>query len=407
MSPRIIQIPLSGDDRKAQAKGIRRAHGLSEGYFDQSRLIRSVNALRMLLKERLFVTTLRDEGLDDLPLPILRRVSEEAGPNGHPGPTRFEPNAKRIPLESMLPVKQLPALIKHSRRYRRLACSISEIGVIEPLVVYFKPDSKGRYILLDGHKNRVILLDKGFKDALCILSRDDEAFTYNKRVNYVATIEEHRMIERAIQRGVSETKIAKALNVRLQYIRRRRTVLNGICEKAIHLLKDEQINPVTFDALRSMKPSRQIEASLLMKSARNFTSAYAKALLASTNDAELKAPRTQRPANPMTRASLTLMERELKSVQQDFRSVEASYGADLVDLVVARAYLSKLISNKRIARYLDDNHPEIFREFRSIVLSTSLDGEADPERVTCPLAVYDRTSRAEPRQAAPVPSERS
>jgi hypothetical protein len=41
MSPRIIQIPLSGGDRKAQANGIRQVHGLSESYFERSQLIRS------------------------------------------------------------------------------------------------------------------------------------------------------------------------------------------------------------------------------------------------------------------------------------------------------------------------------------------------------------------------------
>jgi hypothetical protein len=40
MSPRIIQIPLSGGDRKAQAKGIRQAHGLHASYFHESQLIR-------------------------------------------------------------------------------------------------------------------------------------------------------------------------------------------------------------------------------------------------------------------------------------------------------------------------------------------------------------------------------
>jgi hypothetical protein len=42
MSPRIIQIPLSGGDRKAQVKGIRHAHGLHATYFEESQLIRSV-----------------------------------------------------------------------------------------------------------------------------------------------------------------------------------------------------------------------------------------------------------------------------------------------------------------------------------------------------------------------------
>jgi hypothetical protein len=41
MSPRIIHIPLSGGDRKAQAKGIRQAHGLHNSQYRQSVLIRS------------------------------------------------------------------------------------------------------------------------------------------------------------------------------------------------------------------------------------------------------------------------------------------------------------------------------------------------------------------------------
>jgi hypothetical protein len=41
MSPRIIHIPLSGGDRKAQAKGIRYAPGIHETYFRESVLIRS------------------------------------------------------------------------------------------------------------------------------------------------------------------------------------------------------------------------------------------------------------------------------------------------------------------------------------------------------------------------------
>jgi hypothetical protein len=41
MSPRIIQIPLSGGDRKAQVKGIRQAHGLHASYYMRNRRVRS------------------------------------------------------------------------------------------------------------------------------------------------------------------------------------------------------------------------------------------------------------------------------------------------------------------------------------------------------------------------------
>ncbi len=111
------------------------------------------------------------------------------------------------------------------------------------------------------------------------------------------------------------------MNVNIQFVKRRRSILNGICAKAIHLLKDERVNPVTFDVLRHMKPSRQIEASHLMKAMGNFTSAYAKALLASTDETGLKTPPKTRPANSASRAGIARMELELKAVQLDFRAI--------------------------------------------------------------------------------------
>lgn len=53
MSPRINHIPLSGGDRKAQAKGIRYAHGIDEFYFRQSVLIRSAAEAKIREADRL------------------------------------------------------------------------------------------------------------------------------------------------------------------------------------------------------------------------------------------------------------------------------------------------------------------------------------------------------------------
>ena len=287
----------------------------------------------------------------------------------------FELDTKAIPLMSMLPVKQLPASLKRSWRYKRLAKSIQEIGVIEPLVVYCKPDNRGRYILLDGHKKRMVLLAKGQTEEVCLLATDDEAFTYNKRVNYVPSVQEHLMIVRAVERGVSEERIARALNVEIQYVRRRRFLLKGICPGVVDLLKDQRVNPVTFDALRKMKAERQVEACNLMNAASNYTSAYAKALLAATKDGQLKKPAEPRPVNAVTRADLVLMERELRTVQQDYRSIEGTFGETVLNLVVATGYLARLINNPRIARYLDQNHPEILGQFQAIVVAASVENE--------------------------------
>lgn len=53
MSPRIIPIPLSGDLRKAQAKGVRHADGLHDTYFEQSKLIRGAAEAKIREADRL------------------------------------------------------------------------------------------------------------------------------------------------------------------------------------------------------------------------------------------------------------------------------------------------------------------------------------------------------------------
>lgn len=69
------------------------------------------------------------------------------------------------------------------------------------------------------------------------------------------------MITRALKSGVSEDKLAKALDVDITSIKRRRILLDGICPEVVEMLKDKSVNPVTFDVLRKMKPLRQIEVA--------------------------------------------------------------------------------------------------------------------------------------------------
>jgi ParB-like chromosome segregation protein Spo0J len=285
----------------------------------------------------------------------------------------FESDLAVLPLAALLPVKQVTDIMKQSVKYRCIARSVEEIGVIEPIVVYRKPDHLGRHLLLDGHLKRAVLLDRGDTEAECLLAKDDEAFTYNKRISRLAIVQEHFMILRAIERGVPEEKIAKALDVNVEHIRRRRRLLRGVCPEVVDLLRDKSVNPVTFDLLRKMKPVRQIESCKLMVSASNYASSYAKALLAATNDTDRVRPVRQTRPTAITSADLALMERELKTVRRELQAVETCYGSDMLDLVIATRYVSKLVSNRRVVRYMEDNHPEILGEFRAILSATSLD----------------------------------
>jgi hypothetical protein len=72
------------------------------------------------------------------------------------------------------------------------------------------------------------------------------------------------MIRRAIDRGVSKERLARAFGVNLSSINRRINLLEGICPDAIARLQDKQFTPDVTRVLRNMKAARQVEAVELM-----------------------------------------------------------------------------------------------------------------------------------------------
>ena len=67
------------------------------------------------------------------------------------------------------------------------------------------------------------------------------------------------------------------------------------------------------------------------------------------------------------------MEREMETLQEDVKSVESRYGDDVLNLVIASGYLSKLLGNQRVSRYLQKRHPELLSELQTVVAAGSLD----------------------------------
>ena len=57
--------------------------------------------------------------------------------------------------------------------------------------------SRGKYLLLDGHLRLEALKDMGVVEVVCLVSTDDEAFTYNKPVSRLAIVQEHKIILKA------------------------------------------------------------------------------------------------------------------------------------------------------------------------------------------------------------------
>ena len=66
------------------------------------------------------------------------------------------------------------------------------------------------------------------------------------------------------------------------------------------------------------------------------------------------------------------LEKEMSQVQTKYKDAEANYGSDLLNLVVARGYLSKLISTPTVRDYLTQNHPDILDTFELVVNTVSM-----------------------------------
>jgi len=121
-------------------------------------------------------------------------------------PKAFQQFLVSLPTADIVP--QAPALgeRRKSTFARQIAASIKEIGLIEPLVVY--PRAAHEYLLLDGHVRLEILKEMGATEVRCLLATDDEAYTYNRRVNAIPPVAQHLMLLEALRNGLTEERVA-------------------------------------------------------------------------------------------------------------------------------------------------------------------------------------------------------
>ena len=276
-----------------------------------------------------------------------------------------------MPIDKILPSRQVPEGLLISRKFAQIKASIEAVGLIEPLSVG-KLD-KGKRVLLDGHIRLIALRDLGYTEVPCLESTDDESFTYNNRINRLSTIQEHHMLRRAVERGVSAERLAIALDIDVNTINKKMTLLDGLCTEVVDLLKDQTFSAEVARVLRKMKPTRQVECVELMLSANTITVSYAEAMLMATPSALLVDEKKVTKQAGVTQEQMAKMVREMGNLQGQYKLVEQTYGQDVLNLVLAKGYLTKLLANKPVARYLKQKQPELLTEFEAIVQAASLD----------------------------------
>jgi hypothetical protein len=137
------------------------------------------------------------------------------------------------------------------------------------------------------------------------------------------------------------------------------------------LLKDKPVSTLARNILLRMNPTRQVEAAEFMVSAGNFSRIFALALLLATKQ-EDRVARRAKPILGLSRERIANMQQDLECLLKDSAATE-NYGTDVLSLVSASGYVSRLISNEAIESYLHQNHPDVLQQFRTIFVTVSLD----------------------------------
>ena len=168
----------------------------------------------------------------------------------------FEGQTIQLEPDKLLPTRAVHPEFRRTRKFAQIRASLQEIGLIEPLIVTPPDPASGLHMLLDGHLRLLAMRELAFPAITCLISSDDEGYTYNKRVNRLATVQEHYMILRALERGVPEERLAKALDINVASLRRKRDLLDGICPEVEEMLKDRNCSGEVMRQLKKMKPQR-------------------------------------------------------------------------------------------------------------------------------------------------------
>lgn len=277
----------------------------------------------------------------------------------------FQEKLIELGVEELITTKSISIYAMKCRKYGQVLSSIREVGLIEAPVV--APLKKGKgYLLLDGHLRIMALKELGVERVSCLISTDDETYTYNKYINRLSAVQEHRMIVKAIQSGVSEEKLARALNLDISTIRNKKCLLEGICPEAVELLKDKSVPEPVFRVLKKMKAPRQINSAMLMNDQNKFTSSYAKALLDATPANQLINKGRPKKETPAILARQARLEEESLALSREIGSLKEQYGTAMIDMTSMQAYLKSLLGNEAVAKYLRELHEPIHDKFKQI-----------------------------------------
>jgi len=269
------------------------------------------------------------------------------------------------PIAILLPSRSIPVNVRASNKYKQILTSIAEIGLIEPVMIFIT--ESGEHKILDGHLRIEALKDLEITHAHCLISPVEDTYSYNKRVNHLTILQEQRMLQKAVESGVSVEKLCAVLGLSQGIINTRLRISEGISKEALALLADKNVSQNVFDVLKKIKLHKQMDFVSTMVTLNNFTKKFALSMLHALPAEYLVRKPDNAPDDKDMIKTLARLEKEMAALQVETQDIENEFAENNLNLMVARSYIAKLLSKNEIIHWLYDNKSEYLDVLKKVL----------------------------------------
>jgi len=276
---------------------------------------------------------------------------------------KYEPNIMDISLGQLVPLHVRDINLKTNKGYLRIVSTIREIGLIEPLCVY---KENGKYSILDGFLRFKACEELEIQKLPCLIYKEKEAYTFNRMVNRLSAVQEIKMLREALK-TVDEKTIAKVFGIKSIRYRLGGDIAKQLHPSVIKVLDSNLMSRKCAAEFGYVKFERQIEMIKEMKSNKDFSLLFARALVVKTPIEMRNSDKRQRKAWGKESGKKQEMVAKLEAVEGRYDFYTELYQQYSVDLLRTCMYVRKLITNDKVKTYLQEKYPEILQTFENIV----------------------------------------
>lgn len=280
--------------------------------------------------------------------------------------TPINVQGKDIPIELLVPLKEREINFKKHRGYKRIKSTIQMVGLLDPLCVY--PEN-GYYIIVDGYLRYMILQELGVRMIPCQIQQNKEAYTYNKMVNNLSTVQQSRMLRQSLgtldKNTIEKTFGIKSLNYRLAT-----TILKQLHPDVIKAVDKEIITRRSAAELTNVNQERQQQILKEMNRTKDFSISFARALVIKTPpEMRSRNRKKKKPWIHESEKTKQLVEK-LEETEKRYNFYTILYRQYTTDLLILCTYTRTLITSEIIRSHLESNFPELLERFQMIVFET-------------------------------------